>query len=52
MALDKKTAKKELNELREKIWSNKTRELINTIAERILHSEFDEVTVLIDKYKK
>jgi len=48
---DKKTAKKTLTGLREKTWSTETREFLNTIAENILHSEFDEVTVKIDNFK-
>jgi len=50
-ALDKKTAKKALNELREKSWSYETNELINLIAEHLLHSEFDETSALVDKYQ-
>jgi len=48
---DKKTVKNVLTELREKIWSSDTKELINLIAEHLLHSEFDEVSALVDKYK-
>jgi len=50
-ALDKKTAKKALNELREKAWSYETNELINLIAEHLLHSEFDETSALVEKYQ-
>ena len=50
-AMDKKTAKKALNELREKAWSHETNELINLIAEHLLHSEFDETSALVDKYQ-
>jgi len=50
-AMDKKTAKNALNELREKTWSHKTGELINSITEHLLHSEFDEVSALVDKHK-
>jgi len=50
-AMDKKTAKNALNELREKTWSLKTGELINSITEHLLHSEFDEVSALVDEYK-
>jgi len=48
---DKKTAKKLLNELREKTWSIETRDFLNLIAEKILHSEFDEVISKIVNYK-
>jgi len=51
-AYDKKTAKNALGELREKTWSLNTKELINSIAEHLLHSEFDETLALVDKYIK
>jgi len=51
-ALDKKTAKNALAELREKTWSLNTKELINSIAEHLLHSEFDETLALVDKHIK
>ena len=50
-AMDKKTAKNALNELREKTWSHKTGELINSITEHLLHSEFEEVSALVEKYE-
>ena len=51
-ALDKKTAKNTLNELREKTWTHKTRELLNKIAEHLLHSEFDNAAALALEYIK
>ena len=51
-AFDKKTAKNVLAELREKTWSHKTKELINLIAEQLLHSDFDKTTALVDEYLK
>jgi CheY-like chemotaxis protein len=51
-AFDKKTAKNVLAELREKTWSHKTKELINLIAEQLLHSDFDKTTALIDEFLK
>ncbi len=51
-SFDKKTAKNTLNELREKTWSHKTRDLINSIAEHLLHSEFDDAANLADDYVK
>jgi len=50
-AMDKKSAKLALSELREKTWSHKTGELINSITEHLLHSEFDEISALVEKYK-
>jgi signal transduction histidine kinase/CheY-like chemotaxis protein/HPt (histidine-containing phosphotransfer) domain-containing protein len=46
---DKKAAKNVLNELREKTWSHNTRELLNKIAEHLLHSEFDNAAALADE---
>jgi len=51
-AYDKKTVKTALNELKEKTWSKKTKELMNSIADHLLHSEFDEVSALADSYIK
>jgi signal transduction histidine kinase/DNA-binding response OmpR family regulator len=51
-AYDKKTVKNTLNELKEKTWSHNTKELMNTIADHLLHSEFDEVSSLADSYIK
>jgi len=51
-AFDKKTAKNTLNELREKTWSHNTKELLNKIAEHLLHSEFDNAASLADEYMK
>jgi CheY-like chemotaxis protein len=42
-AYDKKTAKDALAELRQKAWSRQTREQLDTIAEHLLHSDFEEV---------
>jgi len=39
---DKKTAKKTLDELKHTKWSPKTTELLNTITEYLLHSDFEE----------
>jgi signal transduction histidine kinase/DNA-binding response OmpR family regulator len=49
-AFDKKAAKNALNELREKTWSHNTKELLNKIAEHLLHSEFDSAATLADEY--
>ena len=49
-AFEKKTAKNALNELREKTWSHNTRELLNKIAEHLLHSDFDNAAALADEY--
>jgi len=49
---DKKAVKNTLNELKEKTWSHKTKELMNSITEHLLHSEFDEVSSLADCYIK
>jgi signal transduction histidine kinase/CheY-like chemotaxis protein len=51
-AYDKKAVKNTLNELKEKTWSHKTRDLMNSIADHLLHSEFDEVSSLAESYIK
>ena len=48
--LDKKTAKNTISELREKTWSHNSNELLNTISENLLHSEFEEASTLIQKF--
>ena len=46
-SFDKKTVKNTLNELRDKTWSHKNRELLNIISEHLLHSEFDDIANLV-----
>jgi len=41
-SLDKKGAKEALTALKQKQWSKATRDRLSAIAERLLHSEFDE----------
>jgi len=49
-AFDKKAAKDALGELKEKTWSHNSKELLNKIAEHLLHSEFDSAAALADEY--
>jgi CheY-like chemotaxis protein len=42
-ALDKKTIKKEMSSLTEKVWSPPTKKVIDSIAEHLLHSDFEEI---------
>jgi len=49
-AYNKKTAKDVLTELREKAWSQTTKEMLDTIAENLLHSDFDEIVNVMNKY--
>jgi len=51
-AFEKKAAKNALNELREKTWSHNIREMLNNIAESLLHSEFDNAAAIADKFIK
>jgi len=44
---DKRTAKKLLAELNEKRWSRKTKELLDKIAEYMLHSDFEAVVRVV-----
>jgi CheY-like chemotaxis protein/HPt (histidine-containing phosphotransfer) domain-containing protein/anti-sigma regulatory factor (Ser/Thr protein kinase) len=48
-SFDKKTIKNILSELRDKTWSRKKKNLLNLIAEHLLHSEFDDIAVLTEK---
>jgi CheY-like chemotaxis protein len=43
LTLEKKAAKKALAELQSKKWSRQTREQIDTMAEHLLHSDFEEI---------
>jgi PAS domain S-box-containing protein len=52
VSFDKKTAKNALNELREKPWPHNTKELLNKIAEHLLHSEFDNIVAITDEFVK
>jgi hypothetical protein len=47
---DKLKAEEALNELRQKAWSQETKKLLETIAESLLHSEFDEVVNAISAF--
>ena len=48
---DKKTAKDTLSLLRQKIWPPPIMELLETIAEHLLHGEFAEAAKLAEDYK-
>jgi signal transduction histidine kinase/DNA-binding response OmpR family regulator len=50
--MDKKVIKTALSGLKEKTWSQKTNEFLNSIEEKLLHSEFDEISVFIDEFNK
>jgi CheY-like chemotaxis protein len=49
---DKKTFKKTLAQLQEKTWPRKAKELLDSISEHLLHSEFDEAAKLIEDFNK
>jgi signal transduction histidine kinase/DNA-binding response OmpR family regulator len=51
-AMDKKIIRNVLTELREKAWSQKTNELLSSVEEFLLHSDFDEASAVIDEYNK
>jgi hypothetical protein len=46
---DKKTVKDALAELMQKRWSRQTREQLNTIAEHVLHSDFEEAAGVAER---
>ena len=47
---NKDKARESLAVLREKTWSNQTRELLEKINEQLLHSDFDDIEDEIDKF--
>jgi signal transduction histidine kinase/CheY-like chemotaxis protein len=47
---DKKAAKKTLSELREKTWPGTEKEMLDTIAELLLHSEFEKAADIAKNY--
>jgi len=49
---DKKTAKATIAELRQKTWPRPVNELLDAIAEHLLHSEFAEAAVLAEDYAR
>jgi HPt (histidine-containing phosphotransfer) domain-containing protein len=51
-SFDKKATKTILNELREKSWSVRIKDMLNSIAEHLLHSEFDTAIALADEFLK
>jgi signal transduction histidine kinase/CheY-like chemotaxis protein/HPt (histidine-containing phosphotransfer) domain-containing protein len=49
-ALDRNTAKTIITELQQKKWKTDTKELLDTLAEYLLHSEFDDIVKKINEY--
>ncbi|MCL2593047.1 MAG: hypothetical protein FWD82_06750, partial [Defluviitaleaceae bacterium] len=49
---DEKSANEVLTELKQKAWSQQTMELLTSISEKLLHSDFDEIKDEIDKFTK
>jgi len=50
MTYDERIANTTLIELRQKTWPSQVRELLAAIAERLLHSEFEEAAALATDY--
>ena len=50
VSFEKKAAKDALTRLQDKTWSGSTRELLDQVAEYLLHSEFDEIIRFIDTF--
>jgi len=48
--MNKKSIKNELAELRKKAWAQETNDFLSTIEEHLLHSDFDDISAIIDKY--
>ena len=49
-AYDKKATKALVTELRDRAWSRPVKEMLDAIAESLLHSAFDEITSTVDEY--
>jgi len=49
---DENTADKALAELIKMSWSSKTKELLDTISEHLLHSDFDDIVASINNFNK
>jgi hypothetical protein len=49
---DENTADENLSELKKTQWSRQTKELLDTIAEHLLHSDFDEIVDSINQFMK
>jgi len=49
-AYDKKAAKDLLSGLREKKWPHPAKELLDTVSEHLLHSDFDDVIATINRF--
>jgi len=47
---DESTIDVALDELKGRVWSRETRELLNTVTENLLHSDFDEIITTIDTF--
>jgi len=47
---DESTADENIAKLREKAWSQPVRELLDIIAEHLLHSDFDEIADAVEKF--
>jgi len=47
---NKKNAREAIKNLQERVWSQETRELLDTISELLLHSDFGEIVVCVDRF--
>jgi signal transduction histidine kinase/CheY-like chemotaxis protein/HPt (histidine-containing phosphotransfer) domain-containing protein/HAMP domain-containing protein len=52
VSYDERAANAALDELRQKAWPLPVKELLSSIAEHLLHSEFEEAAALVEKYEK
>jgi hypothetical protein len=48
---DENAADVAFSELRDKAWTQDTKDMLSSIAELLLHSEFDEVAKIIKKFE-
>ncbi|MCL2184352.1 MAG: ATP-binding protein [Treponema sp.] len=49
---DKKTIKTVLSELKERTWTNKTKEMLDQFSEYLLHSEYEKISAVISEVTK
>ena len=47
---DRKTAKEVITDLREKKWSQQIKKMLDEIAEHLLHTDFDEIKAIVDRF--
>ena len=52
MSFDKKSIKNMITDLKKKTWPQKAEKLMDALTEHMLHSDFDEIADVVDKFLK